>query len=132
MIDLPTTELLRLWADLVEAYHGVNWYGGHTAEIYFYRLARYDPSALNADASWRSTVTGGEAHREWKEAAYANLFEVLSMFAKQYRAEIVVDEGLVASGDFAAAEAWRTRPRDNTHRWHVKVWPTSENEPEGR
>lgn len=41
---VPTIELMKLWGELVEAYHGVNGFGGHTAEIYSYRLQRYDPS----------------------------------------------------------------------------------------
>lgn len=132
MIDLPTTELLQLWADLVEASHGVNGYGGHIAEIYFYRLARYDPSALKAqeDASFRETTSGREAHRDWVKDAYDNLFDVLALFADKYDACARVDGVLVAAG--------RTKPRvsriliDNTHRWHVKVWSASDCEPEGR
>lgn len=42
---IPLSELLNLWGELVEAYHGVHGYGSDTAEIYAYRLQAYSPMA---------------------------------------------------------------------------------------
>ena len=38
LIRVPPLELATLWGELVEAYHGVNGFGGNTAEIYAYRF----------------------------------------------------------------------------------------------
>jgi hypothetical protein len=38
LLRVPPFELARLWGELVEAYHGVNGFGGNTAEIYAYRF----------------------------------------------------------------------------------------------
>ena len=45
MHNLSLTQALGLWGDLVEAYHGVNPYGGDVAELYLYRFMRDCPSA---------------------------------------------------------------------------------------
>lgn len=42
LITISTMELLLLWGDLVEAYHGKASHGD-TTEIYAYRLTRYSP-----------------------------------------------------------------------------------------
>lgn len=42
---LSMLQALGIWDDLLEAYHGVNRYGGDTAEIYGYRLSERCPSS---------------------------------------------------------------------------------------
>lgn len=45
LIEVNPLELCKLWGELVEAYHGVNGFGGYTAEIYAYRFMAYVPAA---------------------------------------------------------------------------------------
>lgn len=40
MIHLSQMESMLLWGELVEALHGKNGFGGHTAELYAYRFGR--------------------------------------------------------------------------------------------
>jgi hypothetical protein len=38
MLTISIDKAMGVYGELVEAYHGLNGYGGHTAEIYCYRL----------------------------------------------------------------------------------------------
>ena len=43
LLTVNPLEMMHLWGELVECYHGVNGYGSDTAEIYAYRLMPYSP-----------------------------------------------------------------------------------------
>lgn len=43
LVEVSQIELLRIWGELVESYHGVNGHGGDTAELYACRFQRYSP-----------------------------------------------------------------------------------------
>lgn len=45
LMTVTPLALVSIWAELVEAYHGVNPYGSDTAEVYAYRLTTFSPRA---------------------------------------------------------------------------------------
>jgi hypothetical protein len=102
---LSTYEAMRLWGELVEAAHGVNTFGGDTAELYAYRFSTDSPAA---------TLGVGDAVRTQAIERGAALYDLLSMFAMAYTRRVEVDGERLT-------RAMRTRPF--VHRVHVKVGP---------
>lgn len=49
LLEISPLDLMALWGELVEAYHGVNGFGGDTAELYAYRFLSHVSSAENED-----------------------------------------------------------------------------------
>lgn len=112
LLSVPTMELLKLWGELVEAFHGVNGFGGHVAEIYAYRFNRDDPRR-------RDSAHGSDLHREaereaWHEAREL-LHDLLSTFERVMHADCEVDG--VNRWD------WWQNSDGFGHRVHVKVTP---------
>lgn len=97
---IASTRVLRLWADLVEAQHGVHHYGGDTAEVYVYRMFPTE------------RPPGHVATAEEIRNANSELWEVCMWFAEERHVSIEVD-GRELGG-------WlRTHPQ--AHRWHIRV-----------
>lgn len=101
---LSPTQLINLWMQLEDAYHGVNSFGGDTAEIYAYTLVASSPIA-----GTKSSL-GQQAARDQAVAAAEALDEVLTHFeaVRQCRIEVDGDE------DYGKVE-----PFD--HRVHVRI-----------
>lgn len=111
LLTVTLIEMMKLWGDLVECYHGVNAYGGYTAEIYAYRLQSYSPVDHNA-----SVMTDLKAARtaELNTMAANALASLCEEFARQYECKIYIDgrdlpDWLMAIGD------------QFDHRVHVEV-----------
>jgi hypothetical protein len=81
IVSVSVGELLRIWSELVEAYHGVNAYGGHVAQIYAYRLM---PSYSTCDTE-----------RQGRTQAGAALFEICSFFMETYVCTLTVEKRLL-------------------------------------
>lgn len=118
ILTVPTHQLLQLWGELVEAYHGVHGYGGHVAEIYAYRLMPYTPTC-HSGALREDSDTYREATRDVQMKAGAAFVQLCSYFTEHYPATILLDDlsllewwdRCVSAGGFA-------------HRVHAHVQPT--------
>ncbi len=104
LLEIGPMELMDLWAKLVEAYHGVNGYGGHTAELYAYRFVAWSPIKPK--------------NNEWKKAA-GRLVELLYLFKSKFGPEIGV------SIDGCTIADWEYYMQIDyiqfDHRVHVKI-----------
>lgn len=104
---LSPHQLVTLWGELIEAYYGVNGFGGATAEIYAYTLI--DHSAL-LDAQFADSDTGRSARLESAKEAGLALHEVLTHFCRERECSAEID-GVPFGG-----AVW---PFD--HRVHVRI-----------
>jgi hypothetical protein len=85
LIEVSLIELLKIWGELIEAYHGVNGFGGHVAEIYSYRLQRYSPAG--------HAVGGRDDDKQEIYVRAANsLAEIVIEFSRQYDCEVLIDD----------------------------------------
>jgi hypothetical protein len=73
LLNIKTTDLLIVWADLVEAYHGVNGFGSDTCEIYAFRIGRLNESTCLKEDFYKSEIEARD-----------NLFELLDIFKESY------------------------------------------------
>lgn len=94
-------DLMDVWKDLIEAYHGVNSHAGDTAEIYGYRLR------LNSQS--------GIIYKEDHEDSVENLVELCKYFSGNFHVTIKID-GLTIN-------QWEKKvfPMDEYIRAHVQV-----------
>ena len=76
MLHLSIAQALCVWTDLELALAGRHGFGGHTAEIYLYRLMPYDPAAHTALPSARRD----EAETAMNRMATENLCELVEYF----------------------------------------------------
>lgn len=112
--DLPSgvslDQLLGLWGELVSAYCGQNRYGGHRAQIYAYRLLRFDPKILHD--YWAKQVRAEQAIE-----AKRSLVAIVRRFEREWECRCQLDGQWV--------DEWeRTAVYD--HRVHVEVVPNGE------
>lgn len=106
--QVPVIELMRVWGELVEAYHGVNGYGGDTAEVYAYRLMGRNPAAEASSTGYRS----GGAVRKQERVARLAFAQLCTAFELEYGCEVRIDDH--------KPEDWVMVTRFD-HRAHVKV-----------
>jgi hypothetical protein len=108
-VTIPFNELLRLWSELVEAYHGVNGYGGYTAELYAYRFVGDSPAA---------NKLSGQVQREAEEAqshcAYLSLRTLVQTFLEMYTDAAATIDGVPSGQWFASTTMF-------VHRAHVEI-----------
>lgn len=114
VFDLPSSvsvdQLLDIWGELVSAHGGQNRYGGHVAQIYAYRLQRFDPRVV--DDYWRK-----ELKYEHAQAAKRSLLAIVRRFESEWDCRCMFDG--------VWADEWeRTAVYD--HRVHVEVVPGGE------
>ena len=83
ILHVSTFELMRLWGELVEAYHGVNGYGGTVAELYAYRFMPH----VSVDHMKQSPAYQGEVQC----CAATALRELCERFAAEYQCEVMID-----------------------------------------
>lgn len=113
---IPLNELLALWAELVEAEHGVNSYGGDTAELYAYRFTGRSPcSELD---HMKVTQLGRQSKMAMAASAGHALEWLLKSFASERDVRIEVD----------GVPLVRFHPGLFDHRVHVRV---SKEDPRG-
>lgn len=117
MMSISQNQLLRLWGELMDAYHGKNGFGSDTAEIYAYTLREDCPSRfLLPEASIsKESIAGGN-----RSAADA-LAGLCLKFEKDHDCKIRIDR--------MSIKRWRRfAGSDFTHRAHVKVTPNLKKE----
>ena len=111
ILNIPLGEVLNLWKDFTEAYHGVHGYGGHVAEIYAYRLCRDDPTRRLDGKCVMKEKSNQEAYDDAKLA----LIVLLQLFAKNMQAFIMVNGKTLAK--------WHEGNEPFDHRVHVEILP---------
>jgi hypothetical protein len=99
LINLPVKDIARLYAELVECYHGNNRYAGDEAELYGYRFHGQGPGHRPSD--------------EEEKAACKAFKELLKWFTADYNPNVKIKiEGVpMSKWDFSTF----------FHRIHVKV-----------
>jgi hypothetical protein len=90
---------LHLWTELVEAYHGVNGFGGDVAEIYAYKLTPF------------SYVP--DAFKDGQQAALRRLLAICQEFERLMKCSLLLNELSLAE--------WQSGVFVFTHRVHIKV-----------
>jgi len=117
MLNLSTLDLLGLWSDLCDAYHGRNGFGGDTAEIYAYRCGRPSP------ASSSTGPLGRQVKREDAERAAASLVAVCQLFEREHSCEVLLDTGAPRTGPDDPSSWRRAGPWFDAfdHRVQVRV-----------
>lgn len=126
MLNIPIVGAMRVYAQLVEAYHGVNGYGSDTAEIYAYHLSLYCPTYHGLK---QRDIDGpfSESVREARTLPARSLVAIIEQFQQDYcDASVVVEVGILRSQSIEAAPAeWLEKLEQNNiafdHRVHVKV-----------
>ena len=88
LIEVSIIELLRLWGELVEAYHDKNGFGGNVAEIYAYRFQRYSQLAHLQPI----TKMGEEELHLISIKAGNALIALVEEFCSQYHCKAMIDE----------------------------------------
>jgi len=114
MTDLTIRQAVSVWSDLERAYMGVNGYGGHTAEIYAYRLQTRNPSAEATSTSFSKTAMFKHAAAEAGTEAGLNLTGLLDLFFETHECAIIVDDSPTWRGEL---------PLGLWHRCHVTIMP---------
>jgi hypothetical protein len=113
MLNMPMIEVLRVWTELVEAYHGVNGYGGDTAELYAYRFCRDDPTRRLDKVDGEKCQLRKDAERRAGNEARGALWSLLTLFQQVMSAEVYVDGKTLYQ--------WQQASEPFDHRVHVKV-----------
>lgn len=112
--DLSMRQLLSVWHELQAARQGSNGYGGHTAEIYAFRLTQLSPTALLASGE---SELGRQAREKMAQLAVDNLIAVLRLFQEFYPDTVVWVDDVRFTGNNIAP---------NDHRFHVLIRPKSD------
>lgn len=97
-------ETVLIWEELVEAKHGVNGFGGSTAEIYAYRLMKHCPLLFHDKMR-------EQAQREAGFSARLSLLTILESFRSRHKCEILIDGFRM--------DNWPTNPF--IHRAHITI-----------
>lgn len=92
MLDLTTRQLIDLWCQLEDCYHGRNGYGGDTAEIYSYSLQPYSPAAHLTSPGERNGIAG-EAQLKAAQIAGHNLQAVCALFEEKRDCTVITGMG---------------------------------------
>lgn len=104
--SVPADVLVSIWSELVEAYHGVNSFGGTVAEIYAYRFMRFDPQVLHPRAV-------DSAMKAMADEAGESLVAIVRKFSVDWKCRIEMD-GLDVN-------SWHARGGYG-HRCHIEVF----------
>lgn len=109
LMTVSPLALIAVWGELVEAYHGVNKFGGVAAEIYAYVVMPYSPMAH---------THGREREKVLVAKRAANAFcAIVEEFCDQYECEAQVD-------GMSLDKWWYRMSRSEVgfdHRCHVKI-----------
>lgn len=116
LLRVSMLELLKLWGDLTEAYHGVHSYGGNVAEIYAYRLMPYSPVVhMPHSEELKQTDTWKDANSRLVYNAALALRELCEIFQAAYNCTTLID-GVLPSTWFEYGGG-----KEFAHRVHVTV-----------
>jgi hypothetical protein len=92
MLNITMMQALELWTQLENARHGVNSYGGHTAEIYIYTVLPYTPALQDKNQSLEGTGFSAERLREVYDQANESLYQLLTLFSNRHKVPIEVED----------------------------------------
>ena len=109
LLEVSQLELMKLWAELNEAWHGINGFGGDTAEVYSYRLQPYSPMAHGAN----ETDIGNIDKRILCSNAANALVNLVEMFCHEYNCTATIDN--------IPPQRWKYEIDIFDHRAHVKI-----------
>ncbi len=109
MHNISIAQALDVWSDLEQAHLGKNGFGGHTAEIYAYRLKPHNPTALVKGESF------SDFNREWQEDATASFVALLLLFEDRRSCRINIDD--------MGIRQWEKENRAFSHCARVTVIP---------
>lgn len=115
MIYASDSQVLSVWTDLMHAYYGEAAYGSDTAEIYAYRLQRYDPlahSPLRSAPGELSEDAKAELHLIGVEAAQT-MRDIVHLFTQELDCFATIDN--------LDCDTWQARIGSFDHRCHVKI-----------
>jgi hypothetical protein len=104
MINASIPQILNIWSQLWKAYYNDNKIGGDTAEIYGYTLCPY--------------TAVPKFHDENCQIAAADLYEILTKFAKDNKCKIFIKDGKHI--DEKKIGTW-IKDMQFHHRIHIKV-----------
>lgn len=104
--DISMIQALDVWSELEQAYYGDASYGSDTAEIYAYKLQRFNPKFMH-DGNWREEAVITEGF-----AAAKALYGLLDRFCEVRNCEAEID-------GFPLGSWFLERPF--VHRCHVKI-----------
>lgn len=110
MLELTMKQALGVWSELESAFFGKNGFGGHTAEIYAYRLQPLNPIAVFANPE---SKTAKLAKLDQAVIAGQNLAVLLGEFRAVHDCKIEIE-------DFSR---WRNIRGGFSHRCHVTITP---------
>lgn len=111
MVNISVAQAVYIWDDLTTALNGTNGFGGHTAEIYAYRLMPYSPSFAQDPQS----EICREVHEQLVHNAGQSLLELLRLFQQKHRCDITIDDKPFNRYD----HSWE----GFSHRVHVEIHP---------
>lgn len=107
MLNLSQNQLISLWCDLEDAYHGQHAYGSDTAEIYAYLFMSANPSVMNFLYSQKKGSFMEDAYREETLKAAESLYNLLKTFMQKRDCRIVVNRRKF--GEWVAKEPFEHR-----------------------
>ncbi len=114
MNNLSMVQALSLWTDLEQALHGTNGYGGHTAEIYWYRmLSGKSPYTLAVSEPPKDGIVF-EIQRDAHRRVAQSLISLLKHFA-------VTHPGVSMWIDGIPLSKLKMKEMEIHHRVHVKI-----------
>ena len=117
ILTVSTHQLMQIWGELVEAYHGVHGFGEHVAEIYAYRLTPYTPTC-HGEGLLEGSALCRDAECEVQMKAGASFVQLCSYFTEVYPSRILLDGMLIPDWWNACVSAGGF-----AHRVHVTVEP---------
>src|SRR3990167_8816519 len=112
LLHVPVVNLMELWGELVEAYHGVNDYGSDTAEFYAYRFNPDSP--IRRCVPCQDTALRRQENLDASRQAANALHDLVKLFCDTYDCGVLIDD--------KNAFAWWNDTKDRfDHRARVKI-----------
>lgn len=117
LVFLSPAQAISVWADLEDAYHGTHGYGGHTAEIYAYRLGVLTTRVALGDTE---SSFGKPAFDLYSRQAGTALYWMLKEFQKRRKCDVKIED------DELQRVAEELQTSGFGHRIHVTITPQKE------
>jgi hypothetical protein len=117
MINVSLLELLKIWGELVECYHGLNDFGGDTVELYAYRFQPYSPLGHSEAKQLVDSSLKLDTLAEIERRGAVSLFNIVRELCKQFECSAEIDG--IPSNDWM----WEIQDRKRVfdHRAHVSI-----------
>lgn len=89
LLFVSPLQFATLWGELLEAYHGINGFGGDTAELYSYRFQPYSPT-VHSSAVYDGKLKDEAKADHFGRAANA-LLSLCYQFCYEYDCDCEID-----------------------------------------